>query len=110
MKVTVNVVDCAHGRPAEGVAGRLEQRLGGVWTELAKGRTDERGAISWDGMPSPGRCLYRLELDIDQYFATLGIVPSHPWVTVVFRVLDPGADQHIPVLMTPHAHMTYGIR
>lgn len=110
MKVTVSVVDCAQGRPAEGVAGRLERRVDGVWTEQAKGRTDECGSITWGRVPSPAKCVYRIELDVDQYFATLGIVPTHPWVTIVFRVLDPAADQHIPVLMTPHAHLTYGTR
>jgi 5-hydroxyisourate hydrolase len=110
MKVTVHVVDSALGRPAEGVSARLERQSEGTWTEQARQFTDMGGQAAWEPVSSAARYVYRLELDLDAYFSALGIVPSHPRVIVVFRVLGHADDEHIHVMITPHAQMTYQVR
>jgi 5-hydroxyisourate hydrolase len=109
MKVTVSVVDCTHGRPAEGIVVRLERRISGVWAEQARGQVDESGKLTWELMEFATKSIYRIEIDTDSYFAAFGIVPSHPCVTVVFRVISHDEDQQIPVLITPHSHLAYRV-
>jgi 5-hydroxyisourate hydrolase len=111
MNISVSVINCMHGRPAEGVAVRLERKVGGEWVELAHGRTDENGWLgNWHPAPVLGRGIYRLELDLDSYFGNLGIIPFHPSAIVAFRAVDPAQTYQLPVLATPYAIMTYGIR
>lgn len=108
MGITVNVIDCMHGRPAEGIAARIDCEVDGVWGKSGRGRTDENGMLR-DWLPpivlSHG--VYRIELDVDSYYATLGIVPRYPRVSVIFRVFDPAEHHLVPMLITPTSHITY---
>jgi len=106
--ITICVVDSMHGRPAEGLAFRLQRKVGGEWQDQMQGHTDERGEVV--GMLSPLAVtsgIYRVELDIDGYFASLGMVAFNPNVTMDFRVLDPTQQHHISILITPHSYLTY---
>ncbi|XRQ09016.1 hydroxyisourate hydrolase [Actinomadura welshii] len=110
MSILVNVVDSLHGQPAEGVGMHLEHRIDGEWREVVQGKTDENGDFRpLNGGPLPQYGIYRLELDIDAYYATLGLAPFYPRVTIDFRVSDAGAEHHIPVLITLFACAFYSI-
>ena len=102
MSFTVNVIDCMYGSPAQGVTGRLERQSYGTWEEPVHGRTDENGLLcGWSPTPAITPGVYRLELDVDRYYATLGIVPLYLRVNVVLRVTDPADDHRVYVLITP---------
>lgn len=108
MSISVEVIDCMHGRPAEGIAVRLESQVGGAWGEPTRGVTDENGLLrEWQPSLVVARRIYRIELDIDRYYATLGIVPFLPRVTITFRVLDPAERHHLPISITPYSQSTY---
>jgi 5-hydroxyisourate hydrolase-like protein (transthyretin family) len=56
------------------------------------------------------RGVYRIELDVDGYFASLGIAPFYPTITVSLRVQSPERSYTVPVLITPYAYLTYAYK
>ncbi|MEO6510827.1 MAG: hydroxyisourate hydrolase [Nocardioides sp.] len=92
--LSTHVLDTAQGRPAEGIAVRLESRAGDV---LGSGTTDQDGRISSLGG----------ELALGAYvlrFETLGAF--FPEVVIVFTVAD-DRHHHVPLLLSPYGYSTY---
>lgn len=106
-RVTTHVLDAVSGRPAVGVAAALEQRTDGGWSPVAEGRTDDDGRIAdlGPGDLEPGT--YRVTFDTGAYFAAAGVTGFYPEVTVAFRLDDPAAHYHVPLLLSPYAFSTY---
>jgi 5-hydroxyisourate hydrolase len=101
VSVSTHVLDTARGRPAAGLAVRLEWSDDAGWTLLASDRTDEDGRITgW----SLGTGVHRLVFDTSGY---LGPDAFFPEATVVFRVADPDRHHHVPLLLSPYAYSTY---
>lgn len=101
MSLSTHVLDAAKGRPAEGVAVRLDRRdTDGGWTTVAEARTDADGRIrEWGVLPQEG--VHRLTFD------TEGLSEFYPEVTVAFTIADPGRHYHVPLLISPFAYSTY---
>jgi 5-hydroxyisourate hydrolase len=108
--VTTHVLDLSLGRPARGVAVALDaQTAGGRWDEMARGTTDADGRVPDllpDGATVPSG-VYRLRFDTAAYFLTLGTTGFYPEVVVAFRVDDPAAHYHVPLLLSPFGYSTY---
>jgi 5-hydroxyisourate hydrolase-like protein (transthyretin family) len=104
MNITVRVIDCLNGKGAEGVAVLLSDQLDEVC-----GCTDEKGRFNYVNGREVGfgRDTYRLELDIDAYFSTLGIIPFCRKIIVAFRLLDPAEEFKITTLITANSYVTY---
>ncbi|GAA3086842.1 hydroxyisourate hydrolase [Streptosporangium carneum] len=100
MSLSTHVLDAALGRPAAGVAVRLEQ-AGRV---LAEGVTDAEGRI---GGWTPGAGANRLVFDTGGYFAARAVEAFYPEVSVDFTVGDPDERYHVPLLLSPFAYSTY---
>lgn len=102
--LTTHVLDAASGRPAAGVAVRLEDLSGQV---LGKGSTNEDGRIAQfvDGPLGPGG--YRLVFDTAAYHASVGTVGFYPEVVIAFTVTDSQQHHHVPLLLAPFAYSTY---
>ncbi|GAA1508976.1 hydroxyisourate hydrolase [Sphaerisporangium rubeum] len=104
MSLSTHVLDATLGRPAEGVAVRLERDGRAV----ATGSTDHDGRLrDWlpDGEPEAGT--YRLVFGTGEYFTRLGVDAFYPEVVVTFTVADPAAHHHVPLLLSPFAYSTY---
>ncbi|MFF5989030.1 hydroxyisourate hydrolase [Prauserella flavalba] len=101
--VTTHVLDNARGRPAAGIPVRLEA-LDGEWTTLAQDRTDDDGRVRELGPETLPEGVYRLVFDTADY---LGPEAFFPEITVCFRITDPHAHHHVPVLLSPFAYSTY---
>lgn len=104
--ITTHVLDTARGRPAAGVAVRLERgpKL------LGRGATDEDGRLRDllpDDAPPLERGTYRLVFETERYFAGQGIASFYPEVAVVFQVRDPEQHYHVPLLLSPFGYSTY---
>ncbi|GAA2890460.1 hydroxyisourate hydrolase [Streptosporangium fragile] len=98
--LSTHVLDAALGRPAAGVAVRLEKD-GRV---LAEGVTDADGRIKgW----SCGPGVHRLVFDTGAYFAAREVDAFYPRVSIDFTVRDPGEHHHVPLLLSPFAYSTY---
>lgn|SRR5487761_1398470 len=108
MSITITAIDCLHGHPAAGVLVQLARRNDHGWREPSKGCTDDTGNVgSWDPEPKLERGVYRVELDLDGYFATLGIAPFMPTAVASFRVLDSSEPCRITLLVTPYTTIAY---
>ena len=103
MTISTHVLDAALGRPAAGVAVRLEQPSG----RSVEAVTDADGRVTsfGDGPLEAGE--YRLHFDTGAYFATSGRDAFYPEVVVTFRIVDAAQHHHVPLLLSPFAYSTY---
>ena len=105
MSLSTHVLDAMTGRPAAGVAVRLEEHVGGEWRTIAEGSTDADGRIG--ALGDPGAGTHRLHFDTGAYFGAAGVAAFYPEVTVTFTVIDAGTHHHVPLLLSPFAFSTY---
>ncbi|MDQ6728776.1 MAG: hydroxyisourate hydrolase [Actinomycetota bacterium] len=105
MSLSTHVLDATTGRPAEGVVVRLDERVDGEWRTAAQGDTDADGRIG--ALGDPGAGIHRIHFDTGGYFDAAGVAAFYPEVTVTFRVVDPAAHHHVPLLLSPFAFSTY---
>jgi 5-hydroxyisourate hydrolase len=104
-RVSTHVLDAVSGRPAVGVAARLE---GGSGSSLiASGTTDHDGRIADLGPVDLDPGTYRLTFDTGGYFACAGRSGFYPEVVLTFSIDDPAAHYHVPLLLSPFAYSTY---
>lgn len=103
MSISTHVLDATIGRPAAGVPVRLERRSGDQWHQVAGASTDADGRIGTLAADA-GAGVYRVSFDVEGY---AGAGAFYPEVTVTFRISDPGAHHHIPLLLSPFAYSTY---
>ena len=109
MSISTHVLDAVTGRPAAGLGVVLSRRAGGGWRELERAVTDGDGRIAAFGPRRPGGAghpsgTYRLTFDTDAY---LNGSTFYPEVVIVFRVSEPSAHHHVPLLLSPFAYSTY---
>src|ERR1035437_5311309 len=103
MSISPYVLDAVTGRPAAGLQLVLSRRAGGVWHELAQRATDTDGRVpDLAGHGEAG--VYRIVCETEAY---LTIETFYPQVVVMFRVTDPAAHHHVPLLLSPFAYSTY---
>lgn len=100
MSVSTHVLDTATGRPATGLSVRLAHPDGSAVAERVTG-TDGRVADLAGDLPAG---IYRLTFDIAGY---AGQDSFYPEVVVAFRITDPGAHHHVPLVLSPFAYSTY---
>ena len=106
--ISTHVLDTALGRPAAGIALVLSRQKEGAWVEAGRGSTDADGRCrTLLGEQAAERGLYRLRFGTAPYFAGQGVTPLHPFVEIVFTVLDPAQHLHIPLLITANGYTTY---
>jgi 5-hydroxyisourate hydrolase len=97
--LSTHVLDTSRGRPAGGIAVRLEDALGEV---LGEGVTDADGRVGRLGADLENGA-YVLRFDTGAY---LGADAFYPEVAVTFRI---AADEHhhVPLLLNPFGYSTY---
>ncbi|WP_163505628.1 hydroxyisourate hydrolase [Fodinicola acaciae] len=98
MTLSTHILDTTSGRPAAGVAVRLERGA----DVIAEAKTDGDGRIRWDFELAAGT--YRLVFDTGGY---LGPDAFFPEAAVSFRVVDSEAHLHVPLLLGPYTYTTY---
>jgi len=105
VSLSTHVLNAMTGRPATGVAVRLDSWTDTGWTVAAEGSTDADGRIGDLGSPPAGR--HRITFDTGGYFAALGTATFYPEVSVVFEVTDAAQHHHVPLLLGPYGYTTY---
>ncbi len=106
--ITTHVLDTALGRPARGVALKLEAQRHGAWESLASGETDSDGRCST--LLEPGSLqagVYRISFALDAYFEASGRQSFYPEASIVFRVSATDEHYHVPLLLAPFGFSTY---
>ncbi len=108
-KLSTHVLDLTLGRPAAGMEIEL-WRLGGTPAKLkevvtnADGRTDSP-LLGADEMVAGD---YQLVFKIADYFARRGVEATFfVHAAIFFRIGDPSASYHVPLLVTPWSYNTY---
>jgi 5-hydroxyisourate hydrolase len=107
--ISTHVLDTARGRPAAGIAVRLEQAgpgSGSHYTLVGEGTTDDDGRTG-ELVPQGARLeagRYRLRFDTGPY---LGDDAFFPQVAIVFAVTRPEEHHHVPLLLSPYGYSTY---
>lgn len=107
--ITTHVLDTAAGRPAAGVAVKLEVRSGERWVTLAERATDADGRAR-DLMANGSRLdagTYRLTFATGPYFAARGQAAFFPEASIVFEIQDATQHYHVPLLLSPFGYSTY---
>ena len=108
-KLSTHVLDLTLGRPAVGMTielwglGEQTEQLKVVTTN-ADGRTDVPLLSGAEIKPGD----YQLVFKIKDYFAARGVdCPFFVYAAIFFRIEDPNASYHVPLLVTPWAYNTY---
>ena len=112
-RLSTHVLDTARGVPAGGLkidlfilGGDVQRHVKTTVTD-ADGRTPEP-LISGETI-LPGT--YELTFHAGDYHRRLGVPLSTPpfldLIVIRFGVADPGADYHVPLLLSPYAYSTY---
>ena len=108
MKISVHVIDGIHGRRAEGIPLRIARPNGGERERVFDGVVGENRDRPDGGQEfNLTHGIYQIELDIDGYYSTFGIVPFCRRAIVAVRVLDLPEYQHIFIVITPCTYATY---
>jgi 5-hydroxyisourate hydrolase len=102
MTVSTHVLNATTGQPAAGLELTLSRRRGAEWRELSRRATDQDGRVR-DLADDVAPGVYRITFQTGAYLADT----FYPEVTVVFRITDPGAHHHVPLLLSPYAYSTY---
>lgn len=102
MSLSTHILDTSRGRPAAGVAVRLDARDETAWRPVAEGKTDQDGRIT--GWATERAGAYRLVFDTGSYLGPDGFYPE---VVVAFRVAAAGEHYHVPLLISPFGYSTY---
>jgi len=105
--ITTHILDLGTGQPAAGVAVTLLQVQASNEITIAQGTTDEDGRImGWFDTPiTPGH--YRLTFDTGAWYQARGLDTFFPQVNLDFRVSDPSAHFHVPLLLNQWGYSTY---
>jgi 5-hydroxyisourate hydrolase len=107
--ISTHVLDIARGRPAAGIAVRLERLAGDGPTEIGGGTTDDDGRVPGLTPSGVSTGTYRLVFETAAYLVALspGHEPFLPEVAVTFRVADASRNYHVPLLLSPFGYSTY---
>jgi len=98
VSLTTHVLDTARGRPAAGVA--IELTLPDGTTRSAVTNEDGRAALVDEAAAGE----YELVFAVGDYFGERAFLDRVP---VRFRIVDPGAHYHVPLLVSPWSYTTY---
>ena len=108
--ISCHVLDTSLGRPAAGVAIRLERLADGssTWHVLGTAVTDGDGrAAGLEGAGARALGPHRLTFELLDYFRRAGQTAFFPRVQVEFIVSSASEKYHVPLLLSPFGYSTY---
>ena len=109
MTVSTHVLDVAAGRPAAGVAVRLQRLEGAAWIDVSSAPTNADGRVP--ALVPPGSDLpagvCRLTFDVAAYFAARQQETFYTTIAIDFVARDGTPHYHVPLLLSPYGYSTY---
>jgi 5-hydroxyisourate hydrolase len=103
--ITTHVLDTVLGKPAAGIALRLDKLEGNQWETISSGATDEDGR-SHDLAQDAKEGVYRLTFDTEGYFQRNSRTSIYPQISITF-VCSGNEHYHLPVLLSDNSYTTY---
>ena len=107
MRIAAQVLDGTYGQTAAGIGAHLQRADNAGWTTISSAVTDHEGCIGDWKCRSLDQGVYRIVLDSDSYFASLGASSPYPEVIIVFRMLNQADSWQLQVTMCPYSYSTY---
>jgi len=109
-RITTHVLDTVMGKPAAGVAVRLERhaidrRQAGAWAPVSTGRTDADGRcrdLAENALPG----VYRLTFETGDYLKHHGRASIYPEISITFTCSG-DEHYHLPLLLSDNSYTTY---
>jgi 5-hydroxyisourate hydrolase-like protein (transthyretin family) len=92
--ICVEITDATFGRPAEGVLITLAHLSEARWHLTDTTKTNSGGRVR---LPTAGAGRHRLTLDLDGYFAALGMSAIQSRTDFTFRLVS---DEDLTILVT----------
>ena len=109
--ISTHVLDAVLGKPASGIAIRLEKlekhekQSAAGWITIAEGATDSDGRCR-NLCPDAGKGLYRLTFAVAAYFERHSRTSIYPEIAIAVLV-DGETSYHIPLLLSDNSYTTY---
>jgi len=104
-RITTHVLDTVLGRPAAGIAVKLERQQGGAWSEIGASATDGDGRCL-DLAPDAEAGTYRMTFATGKYFARAGRTSIYPEISIAFLCANE-EHYHLPLLLSDNSYITY---
>jgi 5-hydroxyisourate hydrolase len=104
-KITTHVLDTVIGKPATGIAVRLERQENQDWKAVASADTDQDGRCA-NLAPDAVAGTYRLIFSTYAYFAQFERTSIYPEIAITFQC-DNDAHYHLPLLLSDNSYTTY---
>ncbi|HVU45988.1 MAG TPA: hydroxyisourate hydrolase [Terracidiphilus sp.] len=109
-RITTHLLDAVMGKPASGVAVRLERhaidrRKAGAWVHVADSQTDADGRcrdLTENALPGT----YRLTFETGSYLARHGRKSIYPEIQITFTCSG-DEHYHLPLLLSDNSYTTY---
>jgi 5-hydroxyisourate hydrolase len=103
--ITTHVLDAVLGKPAAGIAVRLERREHDAWVTVRESGTDADGRCR-DLTRDASAGQYRLTFATGAYLGRLNRSSIYPEIAIAF-ICDGDAHYHIPLLLSDNSYTTY---
>jgi len=103
--ITTHVLDTVLGKPAAGIAVRLERQDSAGWVEIAASMTDGDGRCRHLAADVPAGD-YRFTFDTGEYLKRLGRTSIYPEIVITFTC-DGKEHYHLPLLVSDNCYTTY---
>jgi 5-hydroxyisourate hydrolase len=104
-RITTHVLDTVIGKPATGIAVRLEAKQGDAWTPTGSSITDADGRCR-DLVENADAGVYRLSFSTGEYFKLRSRESIYPEVSITFTC-NGEAHFHLPLLLSDNSYTTY---
>ena len=103
--ITTHVLDTVLGKPAAGIAVRLEKQEDSVWAVVRESATDGDGRCR-DLAQAAAPGIYRLAFFTGSYFKSKGRSTIYPEIAITFGC-DGEGHYHLPLLLSDNSYTTY---
>ena len=103
--ITTHVLDTVLGKPADGIAVRLDKQEGLMWAAVSSGVTDADGRCR-NLAPDAKEGVYQLTFDTGAYLARNNRSSIYPEISVTFTCSGE-AHYHLPLLLSDNSYTTY---
>jgi 5-hydroxyisourate hydrolase len=104
-KITTHVLDVVIGKPADGVAVRLEKQENSIWIIVSESATDADGRCR-DLIDVAIAGIYRLTFSTGSYLARKGRGSIYPEIAITFNCVG-DEHYHLPLLLSDNSYTTY---
>lgn len=106
--ITTHILDISIGKPATGVAVKLDRQMDdGTWEPVGSATTDDDGrARDLVGGPLTA-AVHRLTFEVGRYFTARRVEAFYQDVSIAFVVRDTSQHYHVPLLLSPYGYSTY---